>query len=56
MKKAEPISWPRFLLDQLISDRPSFLQLRISSLQSLGLLDQIRISQQRQQAYNRFGG
>ena len=55
MKKAEPISWPRFLLDQLISDRPSFLQLRISSLQSLGLLDQIRTSPIRRQLCNRSG-
>ena len=51
-----PITWPHFLIDQSITLNPSFLQLRISSLQSLGLLDQIRTLPERLQLSNRFDG
>ena len=51
-----PISWPHFLIDQIITLNPSCLLLRISSLQSLGLLDQIRTLPIHLQLCNRFGG
>jgi len=51
-----PSDWPHFQLDQIINLHPSFLLLRISSLQSLGLLDQIRTLPIHLQLCNRFGG